>query len=180
MNAVWTNDHVNNDGGIWAGLLELKSGFARLDFDNGASVTLQGPAAYELEGPMETRLHHGVLTARVPDSAVGFKVETVSLDVVDLGTAFGVSVSQKGVTDVSVFEGSVEVRPLSSPSSLLNAGEAIRSTGEAGKEFGSVAFDASAYERAWPIAFGVSLTTGALRFVRPGPPWDLTAQRDDD
>ena len=60
---------------------------------NGASVTLQGPAAYEIAGPMETRLHHGILTARIPESAIGFTVETSAMNVVDLGTAFGVSVN---------------------------------------------------------------------------------------
>ena len=179
VDPVWINDHVTEDGSIKAGQLELKSGFVRLDFDNGASVTLQGPAGYEITGPMKTRLHHGILTARIPESAIGFTVETSAMDVVDLGTAFGVSVNSDGVTDVSVFEGSVEVRPLGIRSDLVLEGEAVRGGGE-GKQFANVQFDSSTFERVWPVALGVSSTTGALRFVRPGPPWDLTEHLDDN
>ncbi len=179
VGAVWMNDHVTDDGRIKVGLLDLKSGFVRLDFDNGASVTLQGPAGYEISGPMETRLHHGVLTARIPESVIGFTVETSAMDVVDLGTAFGVSVNSAGVTDVSVFQGSVEVRPTGSRSDLVLEGEAVRG-GENGAQFASVQFDSSTFDRVWPVALGVSQTSGALRFVRPGPPWDLTAHRDDN
>ncbi len=180
VDAIWVNDHVTKDGGVKAGLLDLKSGFVRLDFDGGASVTLQGPAAYEITSPMDTRLHHGILTARIPDSAIGFTVETSAMDVVDLGTAFGVSVNPDGVTDVSVFEGSVEVRPMNSRSSMLNEGEAVRGDDEEGDQIASVRFDTRPFEQAWPVAFGVAQTTGALRFVRPGPPWDLTAHQDDE
>ena len=179
VDAVWLSDVDLSDGEITAGLLELEAGIVRLDFDNGASVTLQGPAAYEITGPMETRLHHGILTARIPESAIGFTVETSAMDVVDLGTAFGVSVNADGVTDVSVFEGSVEVRPPGSRSDLLLEGEAVRGGGE-GKQFANVQFDSSAFERVWPVALGVSSTTGSVRFVRPGPPWDLTLHRDDN
>jgi hypothetical protein len=178
VDAVWPSDSDSLNGEIKAGRLELLSGIVRLDFYNGASVTLQGPAVYEITGPMETRLHHGVLTARIPESAIGFTVETSAMDVVDLGTAFGVSVDRDGVTDVSVFEGSVEVRLTGSPSSLIVEGEAVR--GGEGKQIASVPFDVSTYERVWPVALGVAKTTGSMRFVRPGPPWDLTTHRDDN
>ncbi|MEO1999133.1 MAG: FecR domain-containing protein, partial [Planctomycetaceae bacterium] len=178
VDAAWLSDSGPQHGELKAGRLELQSGIVRLDFNNGASVTLQGPAAYEITGPMETRLHHGVLTARIPESAIGFTVETSAMDVVDLGTAFGVSVDRDGVTDVSVFEGSVEVRPPGSRSDLIMEGEAVR--GGEGKHMASVPFDVSTYERVWPVALGVAKTTGSMRFVRPGPPWDLTTHRDDN
>lgn len=179
VDAVWGSDMDLSGNRIKAGLLELDAGIVRLDFDNGASVTLQGPAAYEITGPMETRLHHGILTARIPESAIGFTVETTAMDVIDLGTAFGVSVNPDGVTDVSVFEGSVEVRPAGVRSDLVSEGEAVRGGG-AGTPFANVQFDSSAFERAWPVALGVSSTKGSLRFVRPGPPWDLTGHQDDN
>jgi hypothetical protein len=61
---------------------------------------------------------------------------------------------------------------------LIEEGEAVR--GEEGKQIASVPFDVSTYERVWPVALGVAKTTGSIRFVRPGPPWDLTTHRDDD
>lgn len=179
VDPVWSGGAIPHRGDVTTGLLELKAGIVRLDFRSGASVTLQGPAAYEITGPMQTRLHYGVLTARIRESAIGFIVETSAMDVVDLGTAFGVSVNVNGITDVSVFEGSVEVRPPASQSTLLTEGEAVRA-GREGKEVASIRYDASAFERAWPVALGVSKTAGSMRFVRPGPPWDLTEHRDDN
>ncbi len=58
-------------------------------------------------------------------------------------------------------------------------GEAVRGGG-VGERFANVQFDSSAFERAWPVALGVSSTEGSLRFVRPGPPWDLTEHQDDN
>ena len=87
----------------------LEVGLARLDFRNGATVTLQGPAEFEILSTDKCNPEqwnpHGVHT----ESAVGFEVLTPAMDVVDLGTAFGVSVGADGETDVCVFEGEVEV-----------------------------------------------------------------------
>ena len=49
------------------------------------------------------------MTATIPESAVGFVVDAVAAHVVDLGTSFGVSVSDNGQTGVCVFDGGVEV-----------------------------------------------------------------------
>ena len=54
-------------------------------------------------------LHQGVVAATIPESVVGFEVDTPLVHVADLGTSFGVSVSEAGLTDVSVFDGEVEV-----------------------------------------------------------------------
>ena len=94
---------------IGMGVLRLDVGIARLDFANGATVTLQGPAKFEILDTNQTRLNHGILTAHIPESAIGFEVLTPSVDVVDLGTAFGVAVGADGETDVCVFAGEVEV-----------------------------------------------------------------------
>ena len=72
---------------IGKGLLELKVGIVRLDFANGAMVTLQGPARFEIISEEKTRLESGILTASIPQSAVGFEVITPAVGVVDLGTA---------------------------------------------------------------------------------------------
>ena len=89
------------------GKLNLEVGLARLDFRNGATITLQGPAEFEILTADKTILNSGILTASIPDSAVGFEVLTPAMDIVDRGTAFGVSVGADGETDVGVFEGEV-------------------------------------------------------------------------
>ena len=128
------------------GKVHLETGLARLDFCNGATVTLQGPAEFEIVSPDRTVLSSGILTASVPDSAVGFKVLTPAMDVVDLGTAFGVSVGGNGETDVCVFEGEVEVSRTDSKNTpqLVREGSAVRSSPKA-ESIDSVAYATMRY-----------------------------------
>ena len=121
--------------------VHLETGLARLDFCNGATITLQGPAEFEIVSSDRTVLTSGILTASVPDSAVGFQVLTPAMDVVDLGTAFGVSVGGDGETDVCVFEGEVEVSRTDSKNRprLVREGSAVRSSPKA-KSIDSVAY----------------------------------------
>ena len=158
---------------LHSGPLTVSRGIVRLDFSSGARVAVEGPAQLELVDEMRLVLHRGVVTATVPESASGFVIDTDSAHVVDLGTAFGVSVSDAGLTDVCVFEGEVEVSaPPTAPNSmtpqLLKEGEAIRSS-KASNSIDSVVFEASQFENAWPMSSGVLQTTGAIRFVSPGP-----------
>ena len=152
------------------GKVHLETGLARLDFCNGATVTLQGPAEFEIVSPDRTVLTSGILTAAVPDSAVGFKVLTPAMDVVDLGTAFGVSVGGNGETDVCVFEGEVEVSRTDSKNTpqLVREGSAVRSSPKA-ESIDSVAYATMRYENAWPVTSGVLQATGLMKFVSPGP-----------
>ena len=152
------------------GKVHLETGLARLDFCNGATVTLQGPAEFEIVSPDRTVLSSGILTASVPDSAVGFKVLTPAMDVVDLGTAFGVSVGGNGETDVCVFEGEVEVSRTDSKNTpqLVREGSAVRSNPKA-ESIDSVAYATMRYENAWPVTSGVLQATGLMKFVSPGP-----------
>ena len=161
------------------GKVHLETGLARLDFCNGATVTLQGPAEFEIVSPDRTVLSSGILTASVPDSAVGFKVLTPAMDVVDLGTAFGVSVGGNGETDVCVFEGEVEVSRTDSKNTpqLVREGSAVRSSPKA-ESIDSVAYATMRYENAWPVTSGVLQSTGLMKFVSPGP--DFVPGRIED
>ena len=152
------------------GKVHLETGLARLDFCNGATITLQGPAEFEIVSSDRTVLTSGILTASVPDSAVGFQVLTPAMDVVDLGTAFGVSVGGDGETDVCVFEGEVEVSRTDSKNRprLVREGSAVRSSPKA-KSIDSVAYATMRYEKAWPVTSGVLQATGLMQFVSPGP-----------
>src|SRR5262249_35771478 len=71
---------------------------------------LEGPACLELISANSARLVQGKLTARVPTPNVAFEVVSAHGKVIDLGTKFGISVSDEGGTDVYVFEGKVEAR----------------------------------------------------------------------
>lgn len=96
------------------GRWKLASGIAELEFYNGASVILQGPADLEITSADGGILHAGKLRAQVPEHAHGFTITSPDVKLVDLGTAFGMEVGAANGTDVQVFEGKVhlfEVKP---------------------------------------------------------------------
>lgn len=91
------------------GPLRLESGWAQIVFYNGARVAIEGPAEFHVRSSAEALLAKGKLTAEVPPQARGFRVLTPRLEVTDLGTSFGLSLSGTR-TELHVFEGDVEFR----------------------------------------------------------------------
>ena len=92
--------------------LELVSGTARVEFTNGAEMTIPGPARFTVKFPDGGRLDEGRVAVSVPPRAIGFALDTPTARVVDLGTRFGVEVSAGGVTEVLVLQGRVDVVPV--------------------------------------------------------------------
>jgi hypothetical protein len=85
--------------------LHLRSGSVSIAFWNGARLVLEGPAACQITGREAVDLELGKLTARMKTAqARGLVVRTSELEVVDLGTEFGVEVDSSGQTDVQVLE----------------------------------------------------------------------------
>lgn len=91
------------------GWLRLNSGLAQIVFYSGARVAIQGPAELEIISENGASCRRGRLTAEVPPQARGFRISTPQLGVEDLGTSFGLAVTDQR-TEVHVFDGSVEVR----------------------------------------------------------------------
>ncbi len=112
--------------------IDLESGLAELAFPAGVSVLLEGPARLTVTGEKSAHLDHGRLVARVtrPEGR-GFVIDGPSGRVVDLGTAFGVSVGSAGDMEVHVLEGKVDAfsRPGGSPLASLIENEALRIDG---------------------------------------------------
>lgn len=127
--ASWVSNLPTQTGSeLRPGHLELKSGFATLHFNSGASLLLEAPASLEIISAMRVRLIDGSAVIEVPESAIGFVVSTRSGDATDLGTKFGVSVdSMSRTTEFEVFDGEVSVdgETLNEPI-LLTTSEAIR------------------------------------------------------
>ena len=166
------------------GILSLSRGLLRLDFSNGARVTVQGPAELEVFDKDRVLLHHGLVTATIPESAVGFVVDTVAAHVVDLGTSFGVSVSENGQTEVCVFDGEVEVSlpreaGVEEVSHLVREGESISARVNS-SVIDSVSYETSQFENALPVNYGVLQTTGSMRFVSPGPDFHPGNYKDNE
>lgn len=91
------------------GRLRLLKGTVRMQFYRGAVVTLEGPAELEIQGVNDAVLCAGKAWAHVPEPAQGFTLHTPDIQVVDLGTDFGVEVVPGQRTAVSVFSGEVEL-----------------------------------------------------------------------
>ncbi|MEP6668862.1 MAG: DNRLRE domain-containing protein [Chthoniobacter sp.] len=110
--ARWDNSSLPTVPGspLRAGRLRLESGVARLVFQSGAEVSLEGPAELELQGPNACFLHSGALTAHVPVQARGFIVGTAHAQLIDHGTDFGISADPGGRGQVQVLKGEVELR----------------------------------------------------------------------
>ncbi|NOY41216.1 MAG: FecR domain-containing protein [Planctomycetes bacterium] len=107
--------------------LNLLEGLAKVRFDSGAEIILRGPASLRIDSGMSCFLNSGELTARVPEVAHGFTVDTPLGRVVDLGTEFGVNVDEE--IEVHVFEGELELHPQDYASQQSGSGQEEVSVG---------------------------------------------------
>jgi hypothetical protein len=92
--------------------LDLANGLVEITFNDGAVVVLEGPATFDVDSPGRAELHEGRLTAVVPERAHGFQVATARMNVVDLGTEFGLMAEPEGTAEVHVFNGLVKAQLL--------------------------------------------------------------------
>ena len=100
-------------GWLRAGSYRLVEGVVQAMLGRGAEVVITAPAEFELQSPSRIMLKRGRLSARVPEPARGFTVETPSATLVDLGTEFAADVDGSGNGEVHVFRGEVIVNPRS-------------------------------------------------------------------
>jgi hypothetical protein len=112
------------------GWLRLESGLAQVVFYSGARVVIEGPAELQLVSPQEAICPIGRLLAEVPEPARGFRLRTDHVNVVDLGTSFGIDASP-GRTEVHVFKGKVELLPGTRAKQSLSESEAVVLQGSA-------------------------------------------------
>lgn len=108
--------------------IQIEAGIVELILDNSTQIKLEGPADFQLQSLDKAVLGNGNLVARCGPEAIGFRVISPDVNVVDLGTEFGVSVRSGQHTDVVVYDGEVD---LTSPEGKvpldrrLTAGEAL-------------------------------------------------------
>ncbi len=117
---------------IPVGNLQLASGTIQIEFYSGATVILEGPASLDIKSENEAFCHFGKVRGSVPPQAVGFTIRTPEYELVDLGTEFGIAVSEDGTSEVHVFDGKVELRGVGREANVtrgLSEGEAMRLTG---------------------------------------------------
>lgn len=107
---VWERQWSKGDR-LGSDVVRLFGGRLELTFDDGATVSLEGPIEFRPMTSGQLQLRRGKLMAAVPKQAIGFTVSTPTSEVVDLGTEFEVSVKETGASDVVVKKGEIEVMP---------------------------------------------------------------------
>jgi hypothetical protein len=115
VDVVWTGAGHRLGEVLSPGRLEIGRGLVQIDFYSGAQVILEGPARVDLVAANEVVCHLGRLRGQVPPPARGFRVRSHDLELVDLGTSFGLEVKEGGTGEVHVFDGKVQVAPASAP-----------------------------------------------------------------
>ena len=130
VDVEWTEEQASLEVGdaLQPGLLSIQSGFAQVEFFCGATVVIEGPAELVLKTSELAQVRNGRLRAQVPPAARGFSLEVDDMKVVDLGTEFGLSVTEEG-SDVQVFDGEVELHLPQAEKQSLTTGQAMRRSG---------------------------------------------------
>ena len=161
--------------------LSLEGGSLGIAFADGARVVLRGPAEFDVHSGSRGELLAGGLSARIPPGAEGFVIDTPSVEVVDLGTEFGVRVGGNGIADVRVFKGVVETRSESSPRNPFERLEENMS-----RSFGPLGLiatgQAPAAEEFPPLeedSPSRPITSGAVHLLNAVPPTLKGLQSDD-
>jgi hypothetical protein len=127
------SDEVGFGSTLYAGQeLNLAAGLVEVTFIDGAQVVLEGPTRFEVRDTDLAELYEGRLAATVPERARGFEIATNGLNVVDLGTEFGM-LAEGDDTEVHVFRGLVMAHVLDADGQQvrtveLNTQEAARIT----------------------------------------------------
>lgn len=108
----WGDEHGprGGTGGFRAGRQQLDSGVAQIQLGSGVIIAMQGPVEFVLQPGNSFRLVKGTIRAYAPAEAIGFTVYTPSLDIVDMGTEFGVIVDDRQNVEVHVFDGRVRIK----------------------------------------------------------------------
>jgi hypothetical protein len=89
--------------------LRFDRGLVEIAYDTGTVAVLKGPADATLRPDRLMEVRRGTVTANVAQGDVGFRVDTPAATVVDLSTAFGVSISDVKETNVVVFDGGIDL-----------------------------------------------------------------------
>jgi hypothetical protein len=108
LQAKW--DHGNSVDalvGLLPGPHTLDQGIVELELNGGAQIVLQAPVKFEVMSDNKVELTSGRISANVPHPSKGLTVHSPDLQIVDLGTEFGMDVIPEKKTHVEVFTGQV-------------------------------------------------------------------------
>jgi ferric-dicitrate binding protein FerR (iron transport regulator) len=133
-------------------VVRLSQGGMELRFRNGVIATIEAPAEWVIKSAERMELRRGSAWFAVPAKARGFQVSSPELEVVDLGTEFGVLVEAGRSDQVHVMKGSVAVRHRAaaegSRALVVMAGEAVSANPR--QKVDSIRYDAAMFARSLP------------------------------
>lgn len=147
---------------------QIPGGRFLIHFDSGAIASCVGSVDLEIVNGWELYVHRGNVCVQVPPRAHGFRVNTDSAQIVDLGTLFGVQADSWGTTEVHVISGRVQVAPQDSPPFEIASGRACRvncSTQVNEK----IAANADTFSSQLSSLAGVASLSGQVRFLSKPP-----------
>lgn len=126
VDVAWEEGQKRIEAGdsLAPGRVIIPSGVAQIEFFCGATVIVEGPAELDLKSAKLATVYRGRLRASVPPAARGFTLNVNDMKVVDLGTEFGISVSDAG-TNVHVFDGEIELQRPKAEAKRFLTGEGL-------------------------------------------------------
>ena len=141
------------------GTVSMTSGSIELAYrDSGVHVVAGAPLSMRLENPMRLFLQEGEVKLVVPPQGIGFVVNTVDQEIVDLGTSFILKAKPEG-SEVLVLDGQITVgrKPSDTKRVMMSEGE-----------FAIFNSDGSIKKRV-PEVIRAQVTEAPLRVTEPGP-----------
>jgi hypothetical protein len=176
--SFYDGEQLGPGSAVRAGKLQLSSGKIRLRLESGVELSLSGQTEIDLKNGQLVELLSGSVTADVPDSVIGFSVEAPGLNVFDLGTTFGVSLSPSGQPSVHVFDGVVDAE-------VQGSSKRTRLTGKQTAAFDGTSvirtdFQDSMFTEPELDEFSTPITTGDVRFLHTPPSTVESGQFEHD
>ncbi len=138
MNGAIAKGTRFTDGrGVW----KLERGMAQIQFDSDVQLVVEAPAEFQILDSDRISLDRGKIYAVVAPKGIGFTVFTDNARITDLGTEFGVEVSEKRDTLLHVIKGRTVLKTDNSAEIEVNKESAKKIDSNTGKVFDIVCQD---------------------------------------
>ncbi|HML74498.1 MAG TPA: NPCBM/NEW2 domain-containing protein [Anaerohalosphaeraceae bacterium] len=112
IDVKWADSSMNIKNGdrLWTNHIPLclEKGIVKIKYDDGVEVLVESPAQFTIERS-GMYFEYGKLFSHVPQSGLGFRVETPKARFIDQGTDFGVQADINGSAELHVFKGKVQL-----------------------------------------------------------------------
>ncbi len=127
--ARWRGADLRPGKPLYARDYDLQDGVVKMELGRETSLLLEAPCQIKLTGFGEVALKSGRIVAEVSSEKAGFRVQTPTAVITDLGTEFGVVVYSDGSTEAHVLKGEISIaldptRASQSTVLIVNEGQA--------------------------------------------------------